>query len=62
MKAETKEDLELAWFAVRLGLCMMAIRYAFGTPVAVAFLAGWWWGVRGKGEHQDEDTKLDDLL
>ncbi len=63
MKAEAKEDLGLAWFAVRVGLGLLAISYVFGPAVALAFLAGWLWGGRGKADPSDEeDVKLDDLL
>jgi hypothetical protein len=50
-----------AWFAVRLGLGMLAIHYAFGTLAAIAFMAGWLWGIRDR-DHPPEDVKLDDLL
>lgn len=50
-----------AWFALKVALCMLAVHYAFGTMVSIAFLAGWLWGERKKDEPSDV-TKLDDLL
>ena len=66
---EEKEAIEVsrsdAWFAVKLGLGMLAIHYALGTVAAIAFAAGWLWGNwRGARDSEDppDDVKLDDLL
>ena len=37
---------EVAWFAVKVAEVGLAVSYALGPAVTIAFLAGWWLGVR----------------
>jgi ABC-type spermidine/putrescine transport system permease subunit II len=59
-KAAVEAQREIAWFAVKIALGMLAVSYVLGTPIAIAFLAGWLWGTRTKAE--PPDVHLEDLL
>ena len=59
-KKAVEVQREIAWFALKVALCMLAVSYVLGTPIAIAFLAGWLWGIRTKAE--PPDVHLEDLL
>jgi hypothetical protein len=40
------DDSKLAWYAVRAAGLVILGTLAFGGHVTLAFLAGWWWGLR----------------
>lgn len=47
---EAKAASEVAWFAAKVAVAGLAVNYALGPAVMIAFLAGWWWGVRSLDE------------
>jgi hypothetical protein len=59
-KVAVEAQRESAWFAVKVVLGMLAVSYVLGTPIAIAFLAGWLWGIRTKAE--PPDVHPEDLL
>jgi hypothetical protein len=48
--SEAKAASEVAWFAVKVAVAGLAVNYALGPAVTIAFLAGWRWGVRSLDE------------
>lgn len=47
---EAKAASELARFATKVALGAVAANYILGPVVAIAFLAGWWFGARNLPE------------